>query len=47
MKKGQKRGIDVFRRRHPDGQQTHEKMFNIAHHEGNTNPNYNETITSE
>ena len=24
-----------FQRRHPDGQQTHEKMLNITNHEGN------------
>ena len=29
-------------RRHLDGQQTHEKMFNITRHEGNANQNYNE-----
>ena len=32
----------TFFQRHPDGQQTHEKMFNITHHQGNTNQNYNE-----
>ena len=29
-------------RRHPDGQLTHEKMFNITCHQGNTNQNHNE-----
>ena len=28
-------------RRLPDGQQTHEKMLNITHHQGNANQNYN------
>ena len=30
-----------FQRRHPDGQQTHEKMLNITHHQRNTNQCYN------
>ena len=29
-----------FRRRHPGSQQTHEKMLNITHHQGNTNQNH-------
>ena len=29
-------------RRYADGQQAHEKMFNITHYQGNTNQNYNE-----
>ena len=29
-----------------DGQQTHEKMVNITHHQGNAHPNHNEIITS-
>ena len=29
-------------RRHTDGQQTHEKMFNITNYQRNTNQNYNE-----
>ena len=32
----------LFQRRHPDGQQTHENMLNITHHQGNTNQNHNE-----
>ena len=32
----------LFQRRHPDGQQTHEKMLNIAHHQGTTNQNHTE-----
>ena len=32
----------LFQRRHPDGQQTHEKILNIAHHQGNATQNYNE-----
>ena len=31
-----------FQRRHPDGQQTHEEMFNTTHHQGNTNQNHSE-----
>ena len=31
-----------FQRRHTVGQQTHEKMFDITNHQGNTNPNHNE-----
>ena len=29
-----------FQRRHTDGQQAHEKMFNITNHEGNMNQNH-------
>ena len=31
-----------FQRRHTDGQQAHEKMFNITNHQGNANQNHNE-----
>ena len=31
-----------LRRGHTDGQQTHEKMLNIAHYQRNANQNYNE-----
>ena len=31
-----------FQRKHTDGQQAHEKMFNITHYYGNANQNYNE-----
>ena len=31
----------LFQRRHPDGQQTHEKMLNVTH-QGNTNQNHTE-----
>ena len=31
-----------FQRKHTEGQQTHEKMLNITHHQGNANPNHNE-----
>ena len=31
-----------LQRRHPDGQQAHEKMLNIAHYQRNVNQNYNE-----
>ena len=30
------------KRRHPDGQQAHEKMLNVASHQGNTNQNHTE-----
>ena len=32
----------LLQRRYPDGQQTHEKMLNITHYQGNTNQNHNE-----
>ena len=31
-----------FQRRHTDGQQEHEKMFNSTNHQGNANENHNE-----
>ena len=31
-----------FQRRNTDGQQAHEKMFNIADHQSNENQNHNE-----
>ena len=31
-----------FQRKHTDGQQKHEKMFNITHYQRNTNQNHNE-----
>ena len=31
-----------FQRRPTDGQKAHEKMLNIANHQGNANQNYNE-----
>ena len=30
-----------FQRRYRDGQQAHEKIFNITNYEGNANQNYN------
>ena len=30
------------RKRHPHGHQVHEKMLNIANHQGNANRNHNE-----
>ena len=32
--------------RHTDGQEAHEKMFNIANYQRNANQNYNEFIPS-
>ena len=34
---GRRHESTLFKRRHPDGQQTHEKMLNITHHQGNIN----------
>ena len=35
-----------LQRRWPtDGQQTHEEMLNLTHHEGNANQNYNDTTS--
>ena len=31
-----------FQRTYTDGQQAHEKMFNITNYQGNANQNYNE-----
>ena len=31
-----------FQRKHTDGQQAHEKIFNIINHQGNANQNHNE-----
>ena len=31
-----------FQRRHTDGQQSHEKMFNIANYQRNANQDHNE-----
>ena len=31
-----------FQRRYTDGQQAHEKMFNITNHQENANQNHNE-----
>ena len=39
-----KRHGQIFLQRHSDGQQAHEKMFHITHHQGNTNQNYNEIL---
>ena len=32
-----------FQRRYTDGQQAHEKMLNMANHQGNANQTHNET----
>ena len=39
---GKRHEYTLLQRRHPDGQPTHEKMFNITHHQGNTNQNHHE-----
>ena len=42
IKNGQKNWIDISPGGNTDGQQTHEKMLNIASHQGNANRNYTE-----
>ena len=32
----------LFQRRHQDGQQKHEKMLSVPHHQGNANQNHTE-----
>ena len=39
---GKRHEETLLQRRHPDGEQTHEKMLNITHYQGNTNQNQNE-----
>ena len=41
IKNGQ-RTQTFFQRRHPDGQQTHEKVLNITHHQGSENQKHSE-----
>ena len=36
--------IDIFQRRHTNGQQVHEKICNISNHYGNANQNHNHLI---
>ena len=38
---GRRPEYTFFQRGHPDGQQAHEKMLNIANHQGNANQNHN------
>ena len=40
FKNGQRIWIDIFHRRHTNGQQAHDKMLNSTHHQGNGNMNY-------
>ena len=42
QKAGKRPKQTFLQRRHTDGQQTHEKMLNIAHYQRNVNQNYNE-----
>jgi len=42
LKMGRRYKQTFLQRRHPDGQQTHEKMFNTTHHQGNANQNHND-----
>ena len=41
---GRKYEQTCLQRSHPDGQQIHEKILNITHHQGNANQNYNEIL---
>ena len=43
---GRRHEQTVLQRRHPNGQQTHEKVFHITWLQGNTNQNHNEITTS-
>ena len=42
QKVGKRPKQTFLQRRHTDGQQTHEKMLNVAHYYRNANQNYNE-----
>ena len=42
---GQRTKQIFLQRRHTDGQQTHEKMFNITHYQRNANQNHNEVLS--
>ena len=42
IKIGRRHEQNELQRRHTHGRQTHEKMFNITHHQGNTKQKYNE-----
>ena len=39
---GKRHEQTLFQRKHPDDSQTHEKILNITHHQGNTNHNQDE-----
>ena len=41
IKKWTEDKIDIFPKKHTNGQQVHEKMLNSINHQGNTNQNYN------
>ena len=41
-KVGRRHGQTFLQRRHPDGQQIHEKILIITYHQGNPNQNHNE-----
>ena len=42
QKMGRRSKQTVLQRRHTDGQETHEKMFNITHYSRNANENHHE-----
>jgi len=39
---GRRHELTFLQRRHTDGQQIHEKMLNITHHQGKSNQDYDE-----
>ena len=41
---GRKSELTFFQSARADGQQTHEKMLNIANHQGSANQNHNEIL---
>ena len=41
-KMSRRQEVAFFQRRHKDGQQTHENMFNITNCQGDQNQNHNE-----
>ena len=44
QKMGQRTKQTFLQRRHTDGQQTHEKMLNITHYQGNANQNHHNEV---
>ena len=41
LKMGRRQEQAFLQRKHPGGQQTHEKILSIIHHQRNTNKNHN------
>ena len=46
VKKWAENIIDIFPKKHTNDQQTHEKMLDITHHQGNMNQNHDEIPTT-